>query len=34
MDFGTYGHESCDLSDFVLPAALSVAKASVTAASS
>lgn len=26
VDFGTYDHESCDLSDFVLPAALSVAK--------
>ena len=25
-DFGTYDEESCDLSDFVLPAALSVAK--------
>lgn len=26
VDFGTYDHESCDLSDFVLPAALSIAK--------
>ena len=25
-DFGTYDEESCDLSDFVLPAALSVAR--------
>ena len=25
-DFGTYDEESCDLSDFVYPAALSVAK--------
>ena len=26
VDFGTYDEESCDLSDFVLPAALAVAK--------
>ena len=26
QDFGTYGGESCDLSDFVYPAALAVAK--------
>ena len=26
VDFGTYDHESCDLSDFVLPATLAVAK--------
>ena len=26
LDFGTYDEESCDLSDFVLPAALAVAK--------
>ena len=25
-DFGTYDEESCDLSDFVYPAALAVAK--------
>ena len=26
VDFGTYDEESCDLSDFVLPAALAIAK--------
>ena len=29
VDFGTYDEESCDLSDFVLPASLAVAKGEV-----